>query len=104
MTWPVRCGVEGHAWAQDAARRDPVSPPESGGAGVESGQRAGSILTEPHGNHEVSMNPKKVIQDRPPNFREDGKLYLVRCFVCNRENWAMLVSSGQCAWCGWKKK
>lgn len=32
----------------------------------------------------------------------NGKLYLVRCPRCDRENWAMYVSSGQCAWCGWK--
>ena len=48
------------------------------------------------------------IQDRPPNFRVDGKLYLVRCFVCEatrgRENWAMAVSNGECAWCGYKDK
>jgi hypothetical protein len=47
-----------------------------------------------------------VNQDRPPNFRgEDGSLYLVRCFACGgehgKENWAMAVASGQCAWCGW---
>ena len=52
---------------------------------------------------------KKNVNDRPPNFRhEDGSLYLMRCFVCepNRgsENWAMAVSSGKCAWCGWEEK
>lgn len=46
-------------------------------------------------------------QDRPPNFRsDDGRLYLVRCFECapehGRENWAMNVASGTCAWCGWQ--
>ena len=48
---------------------------------------------------------RKVDQDKHPNFREDGKLYLVRCFACGgkygKENYAMAVSSGQCAWCGW---
>lgn len=49
------------------------------------------------------MNP----QERPPNFRvpDDGRLYLVRCFECapehGRENYALAVPSGQCAWCGW---
>jgi hypothetical protein len=48
-------------------------------------------------------------QERPPNFRDDdGRLYLVRCFNCSttddgRENWAMSVAAGQCAWCGWKE-
>jgi hypothetical protein len=45
--------------------------------------------------------------ERDPNFRDDeGKLFLVRCFVCDKkhgeENYAMAVSSGICAWCGWK--
>lgn len=45
------------------------------------------------------------VQDRAPNFRKDGQIYLVRCFVCERkngrENWAPAVASGKCAWCGW---
>jgi hypothetical protein len=45
-------------------------------------------------------------QDRPPNFRNDsGRLFLVRCFVCEpsvgRENWAPAVASGCCAFCNW---
>lgn len=48
------------------------------------------------------------IQDRGPNFREDGKLYLLRCFKCEpnygRENYMLAVASGQCAWCGWKEE
>jgi len=31
-------------------------------------------------------------------------LFMVRCFECERENWAMAVVSGQCAWCGYKMK
>jgi ribosomal protein L37E len=27
-------------------------------------------------------------------------IHMVRCFECGRENWAMAVASGQCAWCG----
>lgn len=45
------------------------------------------------------------VQDRYPNFRNDGRFYLVRCFVCEpkygRENWAPTVADGLCAWCGW---
>ncbi len=47
-----------------------------------------------------------VNQDRAPNFREDGRLYLVRCFACGgehgKENYAMAVANGECAWCGWQ--
>lgn len=49
-----------------------------------------------------------TIQDKHPNFRKDGKLYLVKCYKCDpkygRENYAPAVASGQCAWCGWKDK
>jgi len=49
----------------------------------------------------------KHIQDRSPNFyNKAGKLFLVRCFVCDRlygkENYLPAVDTGQCAWCGWK--
>jgi hypothetical protein len=43
-------------------------------------------------------------QDRPPNFRVNGQLYLVRCFACSpdgRENYLSNVATGQCTWCGW---
>lgn len=49
----------------------------------------------------------KAIQDRKPNFRKDGKLYLISCFVCDenygRENYTPFVATGKCAWCGWKE-
>lgn len=48
------------------------------------------------------------IQDRPPNFREDGQLYLVRCFACEpehgRDNHGLVVATGRCAWCGWSTR
>jgi len=61
------------------------------------------------------MSNKKVTElidrldpGRPPNFRKNGQLYLVRCFKCDpingRENWAMAVATGHCAWCGWPKE
>lgn len=38
-------------------------------------------------------------------FRVDtGELFLQRCPECWRENYAMAVASGQCAWCGWKEQ
>ena len=54
------------------------------------------------------MTKDTINQDRPPNFRKDDRLYLVRCFACDpeigKENWAMAVYSGVCAWCGWGGK
>lgn len=51
----------------------------------------------------------KGIQDRAPNFRsETGALFLVRCFVCEPKrgvgNYAPVVATGVCAWCGWKEQ
>ena len=34
-------------------------------------------------------------------FESGGKLFLVRCPKCEKENWAPSVASGQCAWCGY---
>lgn len=55
-----------------------------------------------------SLGVGESSQDRPPNFRsEDGRLFLVRCFACDpdhgRENWALAVADGTCAFCGWKE-
>lgn len=55
------------------------------------------------------MTTKKLnMQDKLPNFKYKGKLFLVRCFNCEpqngRENYLPAVASGQCAWCGWKEK
>jgi len=40
---------------------------------------------------------------RPIGFRGMGKdkIALERCPDCGRENYAMAVLSGVCAWCGW---
>lgn len=37
------------------------------------------------------------------NFKLDNsdKYALVRCCACHRENYALNVLSGMCAWCGW---
>lgn len=51
----------------------------------------------------VGLRPPTTENDRPPNFRREGKLYLVRCFACGAENWAPSVAEGVCAWCGWKE-
>lgn len=33
--------------------------------------------------------------------KETGKICLIRCPLCGRENYSMVVSSGDCAWCGY---
>lgn len=33
-------------------------------------------------------------------MKEDGKIGMIRCFECGKENYAMSVASGICAWCG----
>jgi hypothetical protein len=52
------------------------------------------------------MTEPATVNDRRPNFRKDGRLYLVRCFACEpergTENYVLSVTFGQCAWCGWK--
>jgi hypothetical protein len=67
-----------------------------------------SVLTKQEIN-EIIGGEVMTIQDRPPNFRENGKLYLVRCFSCGAEprgteNYLPAVASGTCAWCGWSGK
>lgn len=49
---------------------------------------------------------QKKMNKRHPNFETEDGWYLVRCFSCEgydergRENYAMAVAAGQCAWCG----
>ena len=48
---------------------------------------------------------KLTVQDVPPNFRDqEGNLFLVRCAICQRENFACAVAKGYCTWCGWSDK
>ena len=35
------------------------------------------------------------------NFISEGKIYLVKCEKCNKENYAFNVASGVCTWCGY---
>jgi ribosomal protein L37E len=32
--------------------------------------------------------------------KEDAKICLIRCPKCGKENYAMAVTTGSCAWCG----
>ena len=50
---------------------------------------------------EYRMAKKSVAEDRGYAFKTDtGQWFLLRCPKCHKENWAMSVSSGVCAWCG----
>ncbi len=43
----------------------------------------------------------KLLADKHQNFKnEHGRICLVRCPKCKRENYAMNVMSGICTWCG----
>jgi ribosomal protein L37E len=35
-------------------------------------------------------------------YSKNGHYFMVRCQKCETENYAMMVPSGQCAWCGYK--
>jgi len=35
------------------------------------------------------------------NFKSKGNVFLVRCEGCDKENYALAVASGKCAWCGY---
>lgn len=41
-----------------------------------------------------------IHRDKGYGFIAQGKLYLVRCFKCGKENYAPTVARGYCAWCG----
>lgn len=43
----------------------------------------------------------KADKEMEENFVVNGKTYLVRCPKCGKENHAVRVSSGICAWCGY---
>jgi len=49
----------------------------------------------------AAIDLKDQLRNRD-NFVENGKLYLVRCMACgDTENYAPMIATGQCAWCGW---
>jgi ribosomal protein L37E len=43
----------------------------------------------------------KVEKEGKGSYYLDGeKRCMIRCISCGRENWAPVVASGKCAWCG----
>lgn len=59
-----------------------------------------ALIEGPDGRAQLARHYVKQNQKRGANT--DG--LLVRCYTCGgergRENWAMAVASGRCAWCG----
>lgn len=43
---------------------------------------------------------KDVRKGQGFGYEVDGKVFMIRCFECGRENYALAVASGKCAWCG----
>ena len=44
----------------------------------------------------------KTIYSEPGiEILDNDKILLIRCPKCHRENWALEVISGRCAWCGY---
>lgn len=55
---------------------------------------------------DILLGLKDIKNYHHPNFiGKNRKLYLVRCYECDkeygRENYVMNVSAGVCTWCGW---
>lgn len=54
-----------------------------------------------------NIERNKQLKNKANFLGKDGKLFLVRCMMCpdagerGRENYAMNVAAGLCAWCGW---
>lgn len=42
-----------------------------------------------------------VRQGKGFGYKHNNKICMIRCFVYGKENWAMQVASGYCAWCGY---
>ena len=55
--------------------------------------------TEDHDSDDVIMHGQH--KGFGYKFKKDGKIGLIRCPDCGKENYAMSVSTGVCCWCGW---
>lgn len=47
------------------------------------------------------MSKSKVLTAGVEYYEDTNDLLLIRCPKCGRENWALQVASGICAWCGY---
>jgi hypothetical protein len=44
---------------------------------------------------------KTIYQERGIDVLDDGRILLIICPKCKRENYALNVNSGICTWCGY---
>lgn len=44
---------------------------------------------------------KTIYREGGIDVLENGKILLIRCTECKRENYALSVIDGVCAWCGY---
>ena len=44
---------------------------------------------------------KPIYFERGIEVYNNGTILLIRCPKCHRENWALEVISGKCAWCNY---
>ncbi len=50
--------------------------------------------------HKITI--QSIIQGAGVGYKdEDGTICMIRCFKCGRENYAISVSTGKCAFCGY---
>ena len=48
------------------------------------------------------MSDKNIYRKQGSGYQsKNGLIYMIRCFECGTKNYAMAVSSGYCAWCGY---
>jgi ribosomal protein L37E len=69
----------------------------------------GKFLLWVYSEGDRAMTEKTVTLEDQKKYRanftdENSKFFLVYCAACGKENYAMMVSSGICAMCGWGSK
>lgn len=53
------------------------------------------------GRHFGPLHLMEAWRDGYLQGRNEGKICMIYCGECHKENWAMAVASGKCAWCGY---
>jgi ribosomal protein L37E len=57
-------------------------------------------ITEWHDSNYVAWLSDGVKVGSGYQSKDDGSLHVLRCPLCHRENYALRVAMGDCAWCG----
>lgn len=52
-------------------------------------------------DHLRKIHVDAVLRHRANFIQSDGKVFLLRCPSCERENWSERIATGKCAWCQW---